>query len=56
MKEMNRRQFLNYSLRSKTGVILGSAALGLSSERAFVVNNKGVFDLIGSEPRANGEI
>ena len=44
---------MNSSIQSAAGITLGTAALGLTSERAFGANNKVVLGLIGAGPRGS---
>lgn len=51
MKRMNRRQFLNDSIRGAAGVTVGMTALGMPARRVLGANNKVVIGLVGAGPR-----
>jgi len=56
MNEINRRQFLNGSVRGAAGISLGAAAISLSPDKAFGANDKVVLALIGAGGRGTALI
>lgn len=53
MERMNRRQFLNGSIRGAAGVSLGVAAFSLTGRKVLGANNKVVLGLIGAGARGS---
>jgi len=53
MERINRRQFLDGSIRTTAGITLGMAALARTSPRAFGANDRVVLGLIGAGGRGS---